>query len=298
MEMSRIFLVVMAFSTKQSLAKEANYIGAAVQCLNSHCPMNTDTMTPSPLCVVKNCISALGKCVLHSDCRSELLCVSHCTAPLAKTSDAKHFVALQSCMKDHCPEFPPSKSCVALRCGEEALACAAHSKCRAALECSDKCTSKVSETLNATMSSPSPKEIALPLKAPAEDPAAEAIGCLNENCPMHADTMTPSPVCVVKNCASALGKCVIHSACRSELLCMSHCTAPLVKTPDADHFLAVQACLKDHCPGFPPSKSCVALHCSIESVKCAAHTKCREALLCADSCSAKIALANNTVTIV
>merc|ERR1712232_1090110 len=151
------------------------------------------------------------------------------------------------------------------------------------------------EASNATLMIPSVKEISTPLLAPAEDPAAEAIECLNGHCPMDADTMTPSPACVVENCASALGKCVLHSSCRSELLCMSHCTAPLAKTDDAAYFLAVQGCLKDHCPGFPPSKSCVALHCSVEAVKCAAHSKCREALECADSCSPK---SNTTLTII
>merc|ERR550514_2364081 len=101
--------------------------------MNQKCRMDTETLAPSPLCVLEHCPLDVGKCAVHSDCRSELLCVSKCTAPLAGTGDAPHFLAMQGCIKDHCPGFPPSKQCVATNC---ALRTA---ECRQALQCSDEC---------------------------------------------------------------------------------------------------------------------------------------------------------------
>ena len=105
----------------------------------SGCPMDPSSLSPSPLCVLSNCTSTLAKCLFSSDCRNGVMCELHCTEPIAKTEDALKFASLMECMRVHCPGFPPSKTCAALHCTEEAAACALHSKCRHTLECANGC---------------------------------------------------------------------------------------------------------------------------------------------------------------
>ena len=58
----------------------------------------------------------------------------------------------------------------------------------------------------------------------------------------------------------------------------------VVTLEDAVHFAGFMECMRVKCPGFPPSKSCAALHCGVEAAGCAVHSKCRETLECADKC--------------
>mmetsp|Transcript_81831 Transcript_81831/g.100381 ORF Transcript_81831/g.100381 Transcript_81831/m.100381 type:complete len:83 (+) Transcript_81831:1-249(+) len=62
------------------------------------------------------------------------------------------------------------------------------------------------------------------------------------------------------------------------------CTDSLAKTEEAVHFHGFMECMRVHCPGFPPSKGCAALHCGVEAAECAVHSKCRHTLECADKC--------------
>mmetsp|Transcript_80774 Transcript_80774/g.142461 ORF Transcript_80774/g.142461 Transcript_80774/m.142461 type:complete len:320 (-) Transcript_80774:73-1032(-) len=115
-------------------------------------------------------------------------------------------------------------------------------------------------------------------------PTTDALGCVTGKCPMDNKTLIPSPMCIVQNCLSKVGKCIMDKSCRDTLMCESKCTGPLGGTEDAPRFAHVQECIREKCPGFPPSKSCVAMHCATEASHCALHSKCRNALSCANGC--------------
>lgn len=104
------------------------------------------------------------------------------------------------------------------------------------------------------------------------------------SCPMDAQTLIPSPSCLMQNCLGTFSKCLFDADCRKTLTCSGKCTLPLAKTDDAPRFQAVTECMREHCPGFPVKKSCAALHCAGEAGKCALHSGCRQALECANSC--------------
>lgn len=112
----------------------------------------------------------------------------------------------------------------------------------------------------------------------------DTLACISDNCPMDEYTLQPKPLCVLSNCTSTLAKCLFSSSCRDGVMCEMKCTEPLAKTEDAVHFSSFMECMRVHCPGFPPSKSCAALHCSVEAAACAVHSKCRHTLECADKC--------------
>eukprot|EP00438_Fugacium_kawagutii_P010263 Skav225660 [mRNA] locus=scaffold1924:17142:20256:+ [translate_table: standard] len=116
------------------------------------------------------------------------------------------------------------------------------------------------------------------------DTVDDTLACINDNCPLDESTLSPKPSCVLGNCSSHLTKCLFSSSCRHGVMCELKCTEPLAKTEDAKHFASLMECMRVHCPGFPPSKSCAALHCSAEAAECAVHSKCRETLECADKC--------------
>lgn len=116
------------------------------------------------------------------------------------------------------------------------------------------------------------------------DTVDDTLACINDNCPLDKSTLSPKPSCVLGNCSSHLTKCLFSSSCRHGVMCELKCTEPLAKTEDAKHFASLMECMRVHCPGFPPSKSCAALHCSAEAAECAVHSKCRETLECADKC--------------
>ncbi|CAE7833469.1 unnamed protein product [Symbiodinium sp. CCMP2592] len=127
---------------KAVLQKATSLLNSTVDdtlsCVSS-CPLDGSSLSPSPLCLLSNCTSTLAKCLFSSTCRSGLMCELHCTEPLAKTEDGLHFATLMECVRVKCPGFPPSKSCVALHCIEEAAECGIHSKCRHGLECANGC---------------------------------------------------------------------------------------------------------------------------------------------------------------
>ncbi|CAK9033688.1 unnamed protein product [Durusdinium trenchii] len=116
------------------------------------------------------------------------------------------------------------------------------------------------------------------------DTVDDTLSCISSNCPLDAVTLSPSPSCALGNCTSNLAKCLFSSSCRQGVMCELGCTEPLAKTEDAVHFASLMECMRVHCPGFPPSKSCAALHCAVEAGSCAVHSKCRETLECADKC--------------
>ena len=111
----------------------------------------------------------------------------------------------------------------------------------------------------------------------------DTLGCVS-SCPMDSSTLSPSPLCVLGNCTSTLAKCLFSSTCRSGVMCELRCTDKIAKTVDALHFSSLMECMRVHCPGFPPSKTCAAFHCTKEAAECAIHTKCRETLECANGC--------------
>jgi len=116
------------------------------------------------------------------------------------------------------------------------------------------------------------------------DTVDDTLACINDNCPLDERTLSPSPTCVLGNCTSNLAKCLFSSTCRNGVMCELKCTEPLAKTEDAVHFAGLMECMRVKCPGFPPSKSCAALHCGVEAAECAVHSKCRHTLECADDC--------------
>ncbi|CAE7192073.1 IFT172, partial [Symbiodinium pilosum] len=111
----------------------------------------------------------------------------------------------------------------------------------------------------------------------------DTLGCIS-GCPMDSSTLNPRPLCVLSNCTTDLAKCLFSSTCRSGVMCELRCTESIAKTEDALHFSSMMECMRVHCPGFPPSKTCAALHCIKEAGECALHTKCRETLECANGC--------------
>ena len=146
--------VVCAQSPDQTMLRKAGVLlnstlDDTLQCI-AGCPVDPSTLAPKALCVLGNCTSTLAKCLFSSTCRSGVMCEARCTEGLAKTEDGLHFAALMECLKDRCPGFPPSKTCVALRCTKEAAECALHSKCRGTLECANGCVpSKYAAALDA-----------------------------------------------------------------------------------------------------------------------------------------------------
>ena len=113
----------------------------------------------------------------------------------------------------------------------------------------------------------------------------DALGCITDNCPADSHTLQPSPLCVLGNCTTSLAKCLFSSECRGGVMCELKCTDAIAKTEDALYFSSVMECARVKCPGFPISKTCVALHCLKEAGECALHTKCRETLECTDKCA-------------
>ena len=111
----------------------------------------------------------------------------------------------------------------------------------------------------------------------------DTLACIS-SCPLDDSTLQPSPLCVLESCTSNLAKCLFSSSCRDGVMCEMKCTEPLAKTEEAVHFAGLMECMRVHCPGFPPKKSCAALHCSVEAASCAVHSKCRHTLECADKC--------------
>ena len=155
---ARIFVlslaVVCAQNHDQTMLRKAggllnSTLDDTLQCI-AGCPVNPSTLSPKALCVLGNCTSTLAKCLFSSTCRSGIMCEARCTEGLAKTEDGLHFAALMECLRDRCPGFPPSKTCIALHCTKEAAECALHSKCRGTLECANGCVpSKYAAALDA-----------------------------------------------------------------------------------------------------------------------------------------------------
>lgn len=282
---------------------EANFSAAgdvtseAMSCL-SQCPLNPKTMSPSYTCVVKNCYKQLAHCAFDWTCRKTLPCMGKCTGQLAGVEDSGKFLDVQECLKGHCPGFPPNVACIAKNCKVVAAKCALNSKCRHALECANGCT-------------PSIADIGLAKPEGADDhedddddddgdeelmvtddanTTSDAMSCISQ-CPLDQVTMAPSYLCVIKSCFMKVGKCLTNSKCRNTLTCVSKCPTPLANTTDAHRFIEVETCVSDRCPGFPPSKLCVAAHCTPESANCGIHKACRTALMCADKCSSEEDLA-------
>ncbi|CAJ1393614.1 unnamed protein product [Effrenium voratum] len=113
----------------------------------------------------------------------------------------------------------------------------------------------------------------------------DTLGCVSDNCPVDNQTLQPSPLCVLGNCTKNLAKCLFSSTCRHGVMCELGCFDDLKNTEDdAGRLAGVLECMRAHCPGFPPSKTCAALHCTVEAGACALHSKCRSALECADGC--------------
>eukprot|EP00933_Yihiella_yeosuensis_P078965 TRINITY_DN9099_c1_g5_i1.p1 TRINITY_DN9099_c1_g5~~TRINITY_DN9099_c1_g5_i1.p1 ORF type:complete len:337 (+),score=86.53 TRINITY_DN9099_c1_g5_i1:94-1104(+) len=112
----------------------------------------------------------------------------------------------------------------------------------------------------------------------------EALGCVADNCPLDPHSLMPSISCVLANCTSKLTKCIFHTTCRQELFCESKCSAPITNTDDAPKFQRVTDCVRVHCPVFPVSKTCAAVHCADHAIACGMHKKCRAALECSNTC--------------
>ena len=280
--------VVKTSMLRQSPALLGATVDDTLACISS-CPLDDSTLQPSPLCVLESCTSSLAKCFFSSSCRDGVMCEMKCTEPLAKTEEAVHFAGLMECMRVHCPGFPPKKSCAALHCSVEAASCAVHSKCRHTLECADKCVpDKYTAALTAT-DLPMPQEAVVKTSMLRQSPALlgatvdDTLACIS-SCPLDDSTLQPSPLCVLESCTSSLAKCLFSSSCRDGVMCEMKCTEPLAKTEEAVHFAGLMECMRVHCPGFPPKKSCAALHCSVEAASCAVHSKCRHTLECADKC--------------
>jgi len=124
-------------------------------------------------------------------------------------------------------------------------------------------------------------------QVPVGGTVEDTLGCVSNNCPMDKATLQPSAMCILGNCTSNLAKCLFSSTCRSGVMCELGCFDLLKATDskeDADRFVNLMDCMRTHCPGYPPSKTCVAMHCVAEAGACAFHSTCRSALECADGC--------------
>mmetsp|Transcript_92262 Transcript_92262/g.232025 ORF Transcript_92262/g.232025 Transcript_92262/m.232025 type:complete len:329 (-) Transcript_92262:197-1183(-) len=140
---------------KQEAAAEMHFLGtskesesdtaAALSCINEHCPVDPETLSPSFTCVLKSCGKKVGKCLLKSDCRRVLMCEKKCVAPLKKTDAAPVFLALAQCHQEHCPEDPPFGMCAKMHCRVEAEECAVEKACYPALDCVNGCIPKGAE---------------------------------------------------------------------------------------------------------------------------------------------------------
>jgi len=295
--MTKILTITLAILVVRLSATplEANFSVAgdvtseAMSCL-SQCPLNPKTMSPSYTCVVKNCYKQLAHCAFDWTCRKTLPCMSKCTGQLANVDfdwqladveGSGQFLDVQECLNGHCPGFPPNVGCIAKNCKVVAAKCALNSNCRHALECANGCT-------------PSIADIGLAKPEGHEEHDANttsvAMSCISQ-CPLDAVTMAPSYLCVIRSCFMKLGKCLSNSKCRNTLTCVGKCPKPLANTTDAHRFIEVETCVTDRCPGFPPSKLCVAAHCTPETANCGIHKACRTALTCADKCSSEDDLA-------
>lgn len=282
MKMMSTITFAMLFVRLFAAPSEANVSATAdVMACVSQCPLDPKSMSPSSWCVVKNCVKEVGKCALDWACRKTLGCVSECPGPLAgtenaeNTEDAEKFLDVQKCLKDYCPGFPPNVGCIAKNCKAPAAKCALASPCRHALECASHCEPSVADVGLARAESDVPTT------------TGDTMSCVSQ-CPLDPETMSPSFKCVIKKCFMKIGKCIFNSKCRNTLQCVSKCPAELAQTKDAHRFIELESCLTDRCPGFPPSKLCIAQHCASEAANCAIHGACRETLTCADKCSAEI----------
>jgi len=128
------------------------------------------------------------------------------------------------------------------------------------------------------------KELRVASPVDAAEDIGDVLTCVSANCPMDPVSMIPSTLCLLQNCFSKLSYCAVDKACRNVLLCQHKCTSPLAKLTDGEHFVAANACVQQHCPGFPVSTTCVAMHCGSQASECTHHEKCRQGLECADGC--------------
>lgn len=287
-------MIVAMVQAATSATQIDDLLASALECLNQNCPLSAATMAPDATCAVQRCYSNFSKCVEEPFCRDKLKCMSDCTLPLANTSQAAQFISLQACVRDHCPGFPPSKTCASLHCSKEGLICATHVRCLKASLCDNACIFKktsLRQILAPLSNQPRNQPHGVAMKSEsvvkarsADGLLASAMTCLDKYCPLSAETMTPDSTCVLNHCYPNVSRCVAQPLCRDELGCIGNCTLPLAGTKDAEHFLALQICLRNNCPSFPPSKACAALHCAKQGAVCAMNLRCLKAATCDNFC--------------
>jgi len=279
-QMTKMLTITLAMLVVRLFAT-GDVTSEAMSCI-SQCPLNNQSMSPSYPCVIANCFKRVGKCALDWTCRNTLSCMSKCTGQLAGAEGSEKFIEVQECVKEHCPGYPASIGCIAQHCKMVAAKCAFTSTCRHALECANECTPSIADV---GLAKPEEDEELLMAMA-TDDPSTteKTMSCISQ-CPLDPDTMAPSYSCVIRKCFMKVGKCVFNSKCRNTLQCMGECPKKLAKTKSAHRFIELATCSTDRCPGFPPSKLCVAAHCMSEAANCGIREACRDTMKCADKCS-------------
>lgn len=271
-------LVVRLLATQPEANSSAtgDVTSETITCI-SQCPLNPKSMSPSYPCVVKKCYKQLAKCALDWTCRKTLDCENKCTGSLAGVEGSDKFIDVQQCLTDYCPGFPPNVGCIAKNCKAVAAKCALNGNCRHGLQCADGCTPSIVD-IGLSKDEGKAKHDA--------NTTSTAMSCVSQ-CPLDQETMAPSYLCVIRSCFTEVGKCLVNSKCRDTLKCVSECPKPIANTTDGHMFIEFETCVTDRCPGFPPSKLCVADKCALESANCGVHYKCRDTLMCADKCSSQ-----------
>jgi len=270
-------LVVRLLATPSEANSTGDVTSEAMSCI-SQCPLDPKSMSPSYVCVIKKCFTQLARCGVDWTCRKTLSCESKCTGQLAGVDGSEKFVNVQGCLTGNCPGFPPNVGCIAKKCKMVAAKCALNGECRHALECAQKCTPSIVDVGLAKPGDDDPTDDA--------NATSVAMSCVSQ-CPLDEVTLAPSYLCVMRKCLTKVGKCLVNSKCRKTLRCVGQCPKPLVNTTDALRFIEFETCVTDRCPGFPPSKLCIAAHCAPEAAKCGIHGGCRTTLACADKCSSE-----------
>lgn len=272
-------LVVRLIATPSEATLTGDVTSEAMTCI-SQCPLDPKSMSPSYVCVIKNCYKQLAKCAFDWTCRKTLSCETKCTGQLAGVDGSEKFVNVQGCLNGNCPGFPPNVGCIEKNCKMVAAECALNGKCRHALECANKCTPSIADVGLAR-----PEEDDEELMATDDaNTTSEAMTCVSQ-CPLDAVTMAPSYSCVIRKCFMKVGKCLVNSSCRNLLRCVGKCPKPLAHTTAALRLIEGNACVTERCPGYPASNLCLATRCTKEAANCGMQAGCRTFISCANKCS-------------
>ena len=170
-----------------------------------------------------------------------------------------------ACISDNCPldesTLSPSPSCVLGNCTSHLAKCLFSSSCRHGVMCELKCTEPLAKT-----------EDAVHFAGLMES------GRFSATCLLFFLQLIFLSFHWAKRWTFSAPPTQILIPTFRPWMCFSSPQAP-TNNPQT-----TKECMRVHCPGFPPSKSCAALYCGVEAAECAVHSKCRETLECADAC--------------